>query len=158
MSPTVYIETTIVSYLTARPSRDLIRRAHQRATKDWWDEDRKAYKLVTSQLTFAEAAAGDLMAAEHRLAVLEPLPLLEISPAALALANALESVLKLPQRSKPDALHVAIAATSGTHFLLTWNCKHLANGNLLGKIEVTCARLGVTAPRVLTPLQLRELP
>ena len=158
MKPKVYIETTIVSYLTAKPSRDSVFHGQQLVTQDWWENERTNYDLVTSQLTLDEAAEGDPDAAARRLAALDAFAVIEVTPDAIALAVTLEQALRLPARARADALHVALAATAAVPFVLTWNCTHLANGHLLGKIETSCRRHGVEPPRVLTPLQLMESP
>src|SRR5262245_14911745 len=128
MKQTVYIETTIVSYLTAWPSRDLVRRSHEILTREWWDRSRPHFDLFTSIFTRNESAAGDAMAAADRLKILKDIPLLPVQPEAITLASELERALALPPRARVDAAHVAVAAVHGMAFLLTWNCRHLANG------------------------------
>src|SRR5258705_4433574 len=117
--PTVYIETTVVSYLTAWPSRDLVRAAQQQQTREWWDVRREAFELVCSELVQREAAAGDPAAAADRLKVLADLRVLVATPAAAALAVDLIARLQLPPRAQPDAPHVAMAATDGIEYPLT---------------------------------------
>src|SRR5207237_8209066 len=124
MKPTVYIETTIISYLTAWPSRDIVRLSHEILTKRWWDE-RDRFELRTSELVVAEASAGDPTAAADRLKALQGIPLLPINADAIRLSKELAQVLKLPERVNADALHIAAAAAHGIHFLPTWNCRHL---------------------------------
>jgi hypothetical protein len=156
--PTLYIETTIVSYLTAWPSRDLVRVAHQQLTREWWDARRVSFSLYTSQLVLDEAAAGDAMAATERLRKLAGIPLLEYREPTLALAGTLERLLHLPPQARGDALHLAVCAANGIEFLLTWNCRHLANAALAPIIEEACRAHGVMGPRVATPEQLLEAP
>jgi predicted nucleic acid-binding protein len=156
--PTVYVETTIVSYLTARPSRDLIRAAHQQITRDWWDTRRADFSLVIPQLVLDEAGAGDVGAAAERLESLAAVPLLEYRPPTLALAQSLGRALQLPMQARGDALHVAVCAANAIDFLLTWNCRHLANAALAPIIEQTCRSHGVAGPRIVTPEQLLEVP
>jgi hypothetical protein len=158
MKPSVYIETTIVSYLTCRPSRHIIRLSHEIITQTWWQTQRQRFDLYASPLVIEEASAGDPTAAAERLKALEGIPLLPVEPSAILLAERLAKVLVLPHRAKTDALHVAIAASQGTAFLLTWNCRHLANAALTDRIERTCADAGFAAPRVITPELLTELP
>lgn len=153
----VYIETTIVSYLTVRPSRDLIRAAHQQITREWWDRERQNYELFTSPLVLVEATAGDSTAAADRLAVLRQIPLLPDNPAARPLAEALLVDAVLPAIAASDALHVAIAAIAGIDFLLTWNCRHLANAALRDRIASVVARQGCRPPVICTPEELREV-
>ncbi|RJP33983.1 MAG: DNA-binding protein [Phycisphaerales bacterium] len=154
---TVYIETTIISYLTARPSRDLIRAAHQQITREWWENDRHRYELFTGQMALIEAAAGDPEAAADRLAVLHELPLLMDSADVPALAQALISATALPAVAGRDAVHVATAATTGMDYLLTRNCRHLANASLRDKISAVCRAEGFRAPIICTPEELREV-
>jgi predicted nucleic acid-binding protein len=152
--PTVYIETSIVSYLTARPSRDLLVAAHQQLTVAWWDEQRTRYELFTSQVVLAEARAGDPTATQRRLAVLERLPLLAVTDAAIALATMLVTRQALPAQAAQDALHLAIACVHGMQYLLTWNCTHLANARLRSRIEQVCRDAGYVPPIICTPEEL----
>ena len=151
---TVYIETSIVSYLTARPSRDLLVAAHQQLTVTWWDEQRTRYELFTSQVVLAEARAGDPNAAQRRLAVLERLPLLDVTDAAIALATLLIARQALPAQAAQDALHLAITCVHGIQYLLTWNCTHLANARLRSRIEQVCREAGYIPPIICTPEEL----
>jgi len=123
--PTVCLETTLVSYLTAWPSRDLVMAAHQQITHDWWNNRRSAFDLFISQPVLDEAGAGDPEAAGRRLQVLDTFPLLEVTLEAVRLARVLVVQTRMPPRASVDALHVAIAAVHGMDYLLTWNCKHI---------------------------------
>jgi hypothetical protein len=152
----VYIETTVVSYLTARPSRDVVIAGHQQITHEWWDTRRSDYELCVSQLVLDEAGAGDLQAAQERLAVLQPMLVLETTLEALDLAKKLLQAGALPAKAADDALHIAIAATKGVPFLLTWNCRHLANAAMRAMIEVACKAKGFEAPIICTPEELLE--
>ena len=152
--PSVYIETTVVSYLTARPSRDVIRQAHQELTKQWWQERREDFELFTSQFVLDEAAAGDRTAAAERLAILEELDLLAIPGEVEPLADRLLRAGALPVKARVDALHLAVATANGMQFLLTWNCKHLANAMLRRTIEDACRAAGYEPPAIGTPLEL----
>jgi len=151
---TVYIETSIVSYLTARPSRDLLVAAHQQLTVAWWDEQRPRYELFASQVVLAEARAGDPEAAQRRLAVLERLPLLDVTDAAIGLATMLVTRQVLPAQAAQDALHLAMACVHGIQYLLTWNCTHLANARLRSRIEQVCREAGYVPPIICTPEEL----
>jgi PIN domain len=124
MKPKVYVETTIVSYLTARPSRDLIIAAHQQLTQEWWKNRREQFDLFISQLVLQESGAGDQQAASERLAVLSPLPILELNQASLDLARELLDKRALPQKAELDSLHISVATVHGMEYLLTWNCRH----------------------------------
>jgi hypothetical protein len=150
----VYIETSVISYLTARPSRDLITAAHQQLTIDWWEDRRADFDLYVSQLVIREASAGDENAASRRLEIIKPMPLLELNEEALALARSLLEDGPLPAKASEDALHIAIAAVHGMDFLLTWNCKHIANAEMRGLIEGVCRSKGYEPPITCTPEEL----
>jgi len=124
------------------------------ATKDWWDHQRGTYQLLTSEVVQIEATAGDPNAATERINVLNALPLLPVTPDAKQIARALLAQMALPATADRDALHVAIAASNGVEYLLTWNCRHLANATLRGKIETVCRSLGYEPPIICTPLEL----
>ncbi len=128
---TVYIETSIVSYATAWPSRDIQITALQQQARDWWNSERQKFDLVTSQLTLDEAAAGDATAAFERLKFLSGLPLLDINSDVQDLAELLLASHMMPQKAAADALHVPTAAIGGVKYLLTLNCKHIANAHEL---------------------------
>ncbi len=156
MAERVYIETTVVSYLTARPSRDVVIAGHQQVTQEWWDTRRSDYELCVSQLVLDEAGAGDPQAAQERLAVLQPMLVLETTVAALELAKELIQAGALPAKAAGDALHIAVAATKGVPYLLTWNCRHLANAVMRPMIETACHAKGFKAPIICTPEELLE--
>lgn len=153
MKPTAYIETSIVSYLTAWPSRDLVRAAHQQVTRDWW-ASRGNFALFASQFVLDESAAGDERAAAARLVALEETTLLEVTEDAIVLAEKLMAGGGLPSQARVDSLHIAIAAVHGMDYLLTWNCKHIANATLRGKIEDLCRDAGFEPPTICTPFEL----
>ena len=153
MRPSVYIETTIVSYLVARPTRDVIRSAHQSLTRTWW-RGRKAYSLFTSELVIEEAAAGDALAAARRKRALSGIPVLTIDENAARIAGALVAGGGLPERAGVDALHIATAAAHGMDYLLTWNCKHIANAAMRATIEAICLAEGFVPPVICTPEEL----
>jgi len=150
----VYIETTFVSYLTARPSRDVVIAGHQQSTHEWWDTRRANYELCVSQLVPDEAGAGDVQAAQERLLVLRPMLVLETTANALELAKELLQAGALPSKAADDALHIAVAATKAIPFLLTWNCRHLANAVMRPVIETVCSEKGFKAPIICTPEEL----
>jgi len=154
MKPRVYLETTIPSYLTAWPSRDLVRAAHQQITRDWWDKRRMEFELYISQVVLRECQAGAASAAAERLQVLQDLPLLAQTEEATRLAQALVKWVPLPERAAVDALHVAIAAVHGMDYLLTWNCTHIANATLRDPIESVCRGNGYEPPAICTPDEL----
>src|SRR4029450_9077135 len=127
MNPRAYLETTIVSYLTARPSRDLITAAHQHITQQWWHTQRARFDLFVAPPVMQEAQAGDPDAAARRLALLQGIPLLALSEEATGLAQALIAPGPLPVNAVVDDLHIAITAVHGMHYLLSWNCTHIAS-------------------------------
>jgi predicted nucleic acid-binding protein len=157
MKPRVYIETTIISYLAARPSRDLIVAGHQQITHEWWQTSRHNFAVVSSQLVAREAGVGDPEAAEARLAFLAGLTKLEITEEALMLAQRLLQTKAIPLDFPEDALHVAVAVVNGIEYLLTWNYKHLANAGMRSKIDATCRDLGYEAAIICTPEELMEV-
>lgn len=154
MNPSVYVETTIVSYLTARATSDVERQAQQVATRRWWDERRSTFTLYTSQFVLDEAAAGDTGAATERLEALNELELLLITSEVAPLAAQLLAAGALPAKASVDALHLAVATVNGMEYLLTWNCRHLANAVLWRKIEQTCSVAGYEPPTICTPYEL----
>ena len=156
MKPSVYIETSVISYLTARPSNDLRAMANQSATSEWWEAQRPNYSAFVSDLVISEARKGHPEAAQRRLDVIAALPLLKISHEVLALAQALIESHALPQKAEADAYHVAIAVVNGVDYLLTWNCTHIANAHMRPKIESTCRAHGYEPPIICTPLELTE--
>ncbi|MCX7012310.1 MAG: type II toxin-antitoxin system VapC family toxin [Candidatus Sumerlaeota bacterium] len=154
MMKTVYIETSIVSYLTALPARDLLAAAWQNATSRWWETRRQYFELFTSQLVLDEAAEGHPEAAERRLRGLAGIPHLPMPDAVIALASALLKEGALPGKVTDDALHVAVAAYHGVDYLLTWNCRHIDNAEMKPLIRSVCAVQGYGCPEICTPLEL----
>lgn len=151
---TVYIETSIVSYLTARPARDLLAVAWQNSTTHWWDTQRHRFDLFTSQLVIEEAEQGHVRAAQARLAALAGIPLLAIPMPVESLAQALVVAGALPRVATDDALHVAVSAYHGIDYLLTWNCRHIANAEMKPLMRRICALHGYACPEICTPLEL----
>jgi predicted nucleic acid-binding protein len=154
MKPKLYLETTVPSYLSAWPSRDLIRAGHQQITREWWETRRADFDIYISQLVLDEAGAGDAQAARDRLEVLQTLPLLDLTAEVTDLASDLKSELALPPKAITDAAHIAIAAVHGMDFLLTWNCTHIANAEMFSQIELACKERGFNAPVICTPEEL----
>lgn len=150
---TVYIETTIVSYLTARQSRDVVVAAHQAITRDWW-RGRMAYQLRASQLVIDEAAAGDPLVRARRVRALDGIAMLPLTDTATQLARELIRHGALPQKATVDAFHIGVAAAHRITYLLTWNCKHLANATMRSTIERVCLAEGLRAPIICTPEEL----
>jgi len=153
MAQSVYIETSIVSFLTSRPSRDVVQSARQSVTQDWWSR-RSKFSLFVFSLVLSEAAAGDPKASERRLLALDGIPELNVSEEAIEVAEALIRGGGLPARAAVDAFHIAIAAAHGIEYLLTWNCKHIANAAMRGTVEAICRRQSFDPPVICTPEQL----
>ena len=154
VKPKLYLETTVPSYLTAWPSRDLIRAGHQQITREWWQTRRDNFDIYISQFVLDEAGAGDREAARERLAALQDFPLLDITDEVGALAAALTVSLALPPKAATDAAHIALAAVHGVHFLLTWNCTHIANAEMAVAIEGVCRERAFSCPVICTPEEL----
>jgi hypothetical protein len=155
IKPTVYIETTFVSYLTAWSSRDLVRAAQQRSTQEWWETQRDHFELLTSELVVLEASAGDA-AADDRLKAIAGLPVLKVDERATDIAAALLTAGAVPQVAARDALHVGLCAANGIDYLLTWNFRHLANAALRDKITEVCMLLSYRSAVICTPDELSE--
>ena len=156
MRPTAYIETSVVSYLTARPSRDVVIAAYQEITRDWWRSAPERFDLLASALVVSEAGAGDPEAARIRLEALEAVTLLDATPNAEDLANALIKAGSIPRQAADDAAHIAIAVTNGVDFLVTWSFRHIANASMRARIEQVCRQEGYEPPVICTPNELME--
>jgi predicted nucleic acid-binding protein len=156
VKPKVYLETTVISYLAARPSRDIVVAAHQELTRQWWDQRRKDYHLVVSEVVLREAADGDHEAAERRSSLLAGIDVLEVGQSALELAEELVDRRAVPAVAAEDALHIAIAVTNGVNYLLTWNCTHIANAAMRRAIDDVCVAQGYEPTVLCTPEELSE--
>lgn len=152
--PKIYLETSFISYLVARPSRDLIMAARQQITLEWWDKERHKHDLYSSEVVLDEAQRGDATEIAKRMTILAKLPVLAVSAEAEQLANLLLAKHALPQKAFLDALHIAVASVHGMDYLLTWNCKHIANLTMRGVIEQTCRAAGYEPPVIGTPEEL----
>lgn len=152
--PAVYLETSVVGHATSRPSRDLVVAGRQQVTRDWFSVRRQAYDLFVSQLVVSEAAAGDAQAAQERAAFLEGIPRLGVTDAAGELAAELVARGAVPRKAAVDALHIAVAAVHGVDYLLTWNCRHIANATMRQAIERVCREAGYEPPLICTPEEL----
>lgn len=153
---TLYVETSIVSYLTARRSHDLITAARQEITRQWWDIRRSCFQLFTSEFAIEEAGEGNPTAAKRRLDALRETEELELHEEARPLARKLIDGGPLPEIAALDALHIAVSATSKMGYLLTWNMKHIANAAMRNKIEEICRSSGHAPPIICTPEELME--
>jgi hypothetical protein len=153
MKRRIYVETSVISYLTARPSKTIIGAAHQQITLAWW-ELRSDYELLVSQSVWQECAAGDPVAAQKRLAALEGISVLAVTPDMMHLAKSLIDQAIIPPKAIEDALHIAVSTLHHVDFLLTWNCRHIANPVIQEKIAVYLEQLGLFLPIICTPEEL----
>ena len=111
---------------------------HQAATHEWWEKRRQEFELYLSEVVIAEAQRGDVQAVAARLAITKPLPLLEVNAKANELTKCLLKNKAVPEKAIEDAAHIAIACVHGMDYLLTWNCKHIANAESYKAIERIC--------------------
>ena len=154
MAQRVYLETSIISYLAARPSRDLVTAARQQLTHEWWALRRTAFEVCVSELVIVEAAAGDRDAADRRAQFIRDIALLSINDEAVVLAQKLVEAARLPTRAAADALHISVAAVHGIDYLLTWNSTHIVNAEFRPKVEQACRNSGFEPPVLCTPDEL----
>lgn len=150
----IYLDTTIVSYLTARLSRQASIARHQLITRDWWDRYRHRHTLWISDVTLDEAAAGNNLKSKARLDAMAEIETLVVDIQFERLAKKLVGGGRLPEKAAADALHVAIAATNSVPLLLTWNCKHLANPFIHRRLVQVCEVEGFRCPEICTPEEL----
>jgi predicted nucleic acid-binding protein len=158
MKRKVYIETSVISYLTARQSNDSIKSACQQITRLWWNAGRVSVLAFISPYVVEEASAGDPLAALERIEALRTIPVLPIAPEILELAEFLLLGGGLPSKARLDALHIACAAYHDIDVLLTWNCTHIANPTKLPVMRGLCAAKGYKLPELVTPFELLEAP
>jgi hypothetical protein len=151
---TVYLETSVISYLRQRQSTQVINAAHQLLTHKWWDLERSNYELVISQYVIDEASSGDPVLAAERLQLLTGIPLLPNSSEIVDIADEIMSRTILPKNAQVDALHIATVAFHRIQYLLTWNCKHIANAKILPRIHQVLRDLAIPIPIICTPEEL----
>jgi hypothetical protein len=154
MKRSVYVETSIFGYLAARPSRDVVSAARQSITQDWWTNNRSKYDLLISALVVREIMAGDPDAADRRRRLVTDIPLVEVSPEAVALAGTLVTQVPIPSTFAEDALHIAISAYHGATYLLTWNFKHINNARLKTRLAAVLYAAGFACPVICSPEEL----
>lgn len=153
----VYLETSVISYLAARPSRDVIKLAKQELTRQWWEANRSAYDFYISDPVIVEIRRGDADAAQQRLDMVTGLPVLLVTDAVIAFYTSLFAAKILPDKARADALHIAIAAAHGMTYLATWNCAHINNATLRGKISKAIRQAGYNEVVMSTPEELWRL-
>ncbi len=156
MKPTVYIETTVISYLMARPSRDLIIAAHQQITHDWWEIALPHFDAFISPIVLEEISSGDPDAAQLRIDSVASFELLEVLSEVRNLADAYFAAIEIPQKARADSYHLAVAAWHGMDFLVSWNCTHIVSGRVKRIIEEVNTANGIRTPTVCTPEELME--
>jgi hypothetical protein len=156
MDETVYIETSILGYLTARPSRDIVVAANIEITREWWDTRRSDFQLYSSQAVVKETSQGDAAIASQRLEILRNFSLLDLNQPVLDLAEQFLGRSNLPAKADVDAVHIAAATVHGMDYLLTWNCKHIANAQIQGKLAEISLDFGYELPILCTPYELLE--
>ncbi|MBW4542312.1 MAG: type II toxin-antitoxin system VapC family toxin [Myxacorys chilensis ATA2-1-KO14] len=154
MSETVYIETSILGYLTARPSRDLVVAANIEITREWWDTRRSDFQLYSSQAVVKETSQGDTEISSRRLEIIRNLALLDLNQSVFDLAEQFLERSSLPAKADVDAVHIAAATVHGMDYLLTWNCKHIANAQIQRKLAEISFDLGYELPILCTPYEL----
>lgn len=152
--PTVYLETSVVSYLAARPRRDATVAVRQALTKRWFATSAHRCDLYVSEVVLSEAGAGDPLAAAERLAWIVALPVLAVNADVAHLAGHLVGAGVVPPTAADDALHIAVAAAHGLDYLVTWNCRHIANASMRSAIEGACRSVGFEPPIICTPEEL----
>ena len=156
MKPRVYVETSVLGYMTSWPSGDLVVAGRQKITHDWWRYALNAFELVVSELVHHEASAGDLQAIRERLDALKGLPVLSISQQAKDFARALVAGGAVPPTEQEDALHIALAVVNGIEYMVTWNFKHIANATIRSRINGVCIAEGYNSCTICTPEELLE--
>lgn len=156
VNPRVYLETSVVSYLVGRLSRDVIVLANQELTREWWSSRRGEYDLFISEVVVGEVSIGDAQLARERITLAKDLPLLAVTEEAERLAPLLRRAAGLAPNAETDALHMAVAAVHGMDYLLSWNCKHIANATIRRAIEKQCRLSGYEPPVICTPQELTE--
>jgi predicted nucleic acid-binding protein len=157
VKPTVYIETSVISYRTARPSRDLIVAAHQQMTHEWWERVLPQCDAFVSPVVLEEIAHGDPDAAQRRQQSVATFPVVEVVPEVHALAAAYFATIPLPDKAQADAYHLALAAWHGLDYLVSWNCTHIVSGRVRMIVEEVNAEFGIRTPIICTPEELMEV-
>ena len=150
----VYVETTVISYLVSRPSRDILVAAHQQTTYEWWTSRRQEFDCYISQVVIDEIQAGDNEAADKRMEETSHLEVLGATTEAEVLTEAIIESGAIPKRAVRDAAHIAVAAVNDVNYLLTWNCRHLANAQIIRRVSVICNTRGSSMPVICTPEEL----
>jgi predicted nucleic acid-binding protein len=151
---TVYIETSILGYLTARETQNKIISANMEITQTWWENRRSDFSLYISQVVIDEVTRGDQEIALKRLELINGLPLLELNQSVRNLAAEFLIRSNLPSKASEDSVHIAAATIHGLDYLLTWNCKHIANAQIQKKLSQISLEFGYDLPIICTPYEL----
>lgn len=154
VKPIVYLETSFISYVCRRLSNDFLISAHQRVSRDWWENKRESFDICISQLVLDEVTAGNRDESLKRIELIKGIREILITPESISLAKNFIESGALPKKAADDALHMAVAAVSGADYLLTWNCKHIANAQIVRIITSICLASGYKSPVICTPLEL----
>lgn len=157
MKKRVYIETTVLSYFTARPSRDIMVVGHQEATRDLWPDLTAKYDTYISAIVYEEARKGEPEQAKMRLTAIEPFPMLDIEEEARFLAEKIITGRGIPAEYPEDALHIAVAAVNGMEVLITWNFAHMNNPFTRRAIRRIVEEEGYVCPEICSPEELLEV-
>lgn len=152
----VYLETSVISYLTAWPSRDVVTLAKQELTREWWNGSKRYFDVYVSDPVMDEIQGGDPDAARLRMAAVAGLPKLAADDEARTLGGRLISTGLVPKKAALDALHIAIAAVNGVGYLMTWNCTHINNAVNRQGIAALIAESGHAGVVIATPEDLRR--
>jgi predicted nucleic acid-binding protein len=154
MIESLYLDTSIIGYLTIRPSTNLITASNSVITQNWWDTRRENFTLYISEVVLEELARGDQEIATKRLDLISELPLLALNEAVEELAQQFLTKSNLPPKASDDALHIALATVYKVDYLLTWNCKHIANAQIQKKLSQISIESGYELPTICTPYEL----
>jgi len=157
MKPKVYIETSVISYYTSKPSRDIIVAAQQQLTIEWWDNYIQDFDVYVSPLVYDEISKGDLEASKRRISVITDFKNLKITDNVFALANEYYKLLQLPDRAKADAVHLSLACIHIIDYLISWNCVHIVGARVRKMIETYNSKNGLFIPILCTPQELLEV-
>jgi hypothetical protein len=157
IKPSVYVETSVISYLTAAPSRDLLVAAHQQVTSEWWEGVLPRCNAYVSSVTLEEISKGDREQAKRRLEIVSKFRILEVNQDVRDLAELYFTKINLPEKAVADAYHLALATWHGMDYLLSWNCTHIASGRVRGILERVNAQKRIATPIICTPEELMEV-
>jgi hypothetical protein len=157
MKPTVYIETSVISYFTAKLSRDLIVAAHQQITHEWWEYCLPKFEAYISSFVIDEISKGDRDAVKKRLRAISQFLILQVSEDIAVLADRYGQAIDIPEKAKIDSFHLAIATWHGLDYLVSWNCKHIVSGKVRKIVEQINDSFGIRTPIICTPEELTEV-